>query len=301
MRHSWFLLTWQKPVAQEATCRDRDELQEKAIRTPFIKSHFCRESKPWAAPTSFRKGRRRNHSQGAGPTSGLIVRRGWLDHHRRRFNFAKKPTDDRERSRAEGRFVAKVIATDHSRSLTLLKIDARTCLPTPARRRDQGRPLVAGAGRHLGGAASGNRRRSSLGIISRRRIGARQPDRREGVAGELRRPARRSQGRVQGVLVPLSPGSGRRPAGVVRLGIISPFRWKTSTMCWNELKLGRTSGRGCSAFRCKTRTFTACHPPSARSFAGGSGQPEQGDVIIENRRPPGQTKAQVLHQLGSRL
>src|SRR5438105_2443331 len=69
--------------------------------------------------------------KGVGPTTGLVVAAdGYVISSA--FNFANKPTGvfATVPGRKE-RFVAKIVATDHSRMLTLLKIEA-TDLPVPA-------------------------------------------------------------------------------------------------------------------------------------------------------------------------
>jgi S1-C subfamily serine protease/predicted esterase len=67
--------------------------------------------------------------RGIGPTTGLIVAAdGYVI--TSSFNFANKPTDIFVTVPGRARFVAKVVAHDQSRMLTLLKIDAKD-LPVP--------------------------------------------------------------------------------------------------------------------------------------------------------------------------
>ncbi len=68
--------------------------------------------------------------KGVGPTTGLVVS---SDGHvlTSAFNFANNPTDIFVTVPGQPRMVAKVVATDSTRMLTLLKIDARN-LPVPA-------------------------------------------------------------------------------------------------------------------------------------------------------------------------
>jgi len=68
--------------------------------------------------------------KGIGPTTGIVVASdGYII--TSAFNFANKPTSITVGVPGrKDRFVAKVIATDHSRMLTLLKIDAND-LPVP--------------------------------------------------------------------------------------------------------------------------------------------------------------------------
>ena len=68
--------------------------------------------------------------KGVGPTSGLIVSAdGYVISSA--FNFANKPNSITVSVVGQKeRFVAKVVATDHTRMVTLLKIDAKD-LPVP--------------------------------------------------------------------------------------------------------------------------------------------------------------------------
>ena len=74
--------------------------------------------------------------RGVGPTTGLVVAAdGYVI--TSSFNFANKPTDIFVTVPGKARYVAKVVAHDHSRMLTLLKIDARDLpVPTPVPRAD---------------------------------------------------------------------------------------------------------------------------------------------------------------------
>lgn len=68
--------------------------------------------------------------RGVGPTTGLVVDRdGYVISSA--FNFANKPTDIFVTVPGRQRLVARIVATDTTRMLTLLKIDAKD-LPVPA-------------------------------------------------------------------------------------------------------------------------------------------------------------------------
>ena len=78
-------------------------------------------------------GRRRHDPRGLGPTTGLIVGAdGYLISSA--FNFANKPTTiDVSIPGRKQRYAAKLIATDQTRMVTLLKINAAGLpVPTPA-------------------------------------------------------------------------------------------------------------------------------------------------------------------------
>jgi S1-C subfamily serine protease/predicted esterase len=74
--------------------------------------------------------------RGVGPTTGLIVAAdGYVI--TSSFNFANKPTDIFVTVPGRARFVAKVVAHDQSRMLTLLKIDAKDLpVPTPVPKKE---------------------------------------------------------------------------------------------------------------------------------------------------------------------
>lgn len=74
--------------------------------------------------------------RGVGPTTGLVVAAdGYVI--TSSFNFANKPTDIFVTVPGKARYVAKVVAHDHSRMLTLLKIDAKDLpVPTPVPKKD---------------------------------------------------------------------------------------------------------------------------------------------------------------------
>ena len=127
-------LAWQPALARADD--DLDELQEQAIKAAATRwlPRWCR-SRRRAAPTWSPAARAGGAGglvrKGIGPTSGLIVSAdGYIISSA--FNFANKPSaifiavpGHKER------YVGKVIATDQTRMVTLLKIDAKD-LPVPA-------------------------------------------------------------------------------------------------------------------------------------------------------------------------
>src|SRR5438034_6172832 len=118
------------PLAAQPATEDTEDLLQKAMKAAVARvapSVVQIETSGGSdilgsGPGMFRKG--------AGPTTGLVVAAdGYVISSA--FNFANKPTGVFATipGRKE-RFVAKIVATDHTRMLTLLKIDAAG-LPVP--------------------------------------------------------------------------------------------------------------------------------------------------------------------------
>jgi S1-C subfamily serine protease len=243
--------------------------------------------------------------KGIGPTTGLVVGSdGYIISSA--FNFANKPTaifvtipGRKERQ------VARVVATDHSRMLTLLKVNT-TGLPVPAAvPRDQiqvGQWSLA-----LGRALDSNLDNPpvvSTGIISA--VGriwgkAIQTDAKVSPVN-YGGPLIDIAGRVQGVLIPASPFGEGDTAGVEwydsGIGFAIPFSDVLAIV--PRLKLGRDLNKGMLGIQRSSRdlyavpTISAVVPESAAAKAGIL----PGDVIIEIDAKPIQNHAQVMTALG---
>ena len=167
---------------------------------------------------------------GTGPTTGLVVSAdGYIISSA--FNFVQKP-DSILVTLADGsRHAARLVATDHSRMLVLLKIDTRRP-GSPCPRRCREAKCASANGRSPWAARSRPEQPNlSVGIVSALdRIWGKaiQTDAKispNNYGGPLVDIA----GRVLGVLVPMSPDGQRAkwPAsnGTTRASA-SPFRWK---------------------------------------------------------------------------
>jgi S1-C subfamily serine protease/predicted esterase len=121
-------------IATPAAAQPADALNEateQALRVAALKVAPTVVLIETTGGTEMVGGRQQQIRKGVGPTTGLIVdANGYVISSA--FNFANKPTGVfvTAPGRKE-RFVAKTVATDHTRMLTLLKIDA-TGLPVPA-------------------------------------------------------------------------------------------------------------------------------------------------------------------------
>ena len=169
---------------------------------------------------------------GTGPTTGLVVDRdGYIISSA--FNFVSKPTSILVRLPDGERKPAKLVATDHSRMLVLLKIDADKPLPVceiAPQREMRRRPMDDRRRANLRertaehGGRHPQRRRSHLGQG--------HSDRRRRLAEQLRRAAgRHPRPRAGRARAAFARGRRRRsPAwnGTTRASA-SPFRWNTSS------------------------------------------------------------------------
>ena len=151
---------------------------------------------------------------GTGPTTGLVVS---ADGHvvSSAFNFAQNPTSILVTLPSGKRAAAKILARDRSRMLVLLKIDAEEELvapqAVPASEMHVGQWAIA-VGRTFG---DGDRTNTSVGIISaKNRIWSKaiQTDAKISPSN-YGGPLVDIQGRVLGVLVPLSPQGKDEVAG----------------------------------------------------------------------------------------
>lgn len=185
---------------------------------------------------------------GSGPTSGVIVgAEGWIV--TSSFAFAARPASVIVTLADGSRRGADVVATDHSRKLTLLKIATDAELPVAEPVPDEailvGQWAVA-VGRGLGGREAN----VSVGIVSAKdRVWGKaiqtdakiSPNNYGGALVDL-------AGRVMGILVPLSPARDGEVAGVEwydsGIGFAIPLSHVLAMMpAWsegNDLHMGRT-------------------------------------------------------------
>lgn len=245
--------------------------------------------------------------KGVGPTTGLVVSAdGYLVSSA--FNFANKPASIfvAVPGHRDG-YVARLVATDTTRMLTLLKIDAAG-LPVPeaAPKKDVrvGQTALA-LGRtfdtpeHLPSVSVGIV--SALGRIWGKAI---QTDAKVSPAN-YGGPLLDLEGRVLGVLVPASPHGEDETAGVEwydsGIGFAIPLDDVNAVL--PRLKRGKDLHRGMLGVLPKSSdiygveaTIGTVLPSSPAGKAGL----RSGDVITEIDGKPVRNQAQVLHALGSK-
>jgi len=246
--------------------------------------------------------------KGAGPTSGLIVTPdGYIASSA--FNFANKPSSIIVAVPGhKERYVAKVVATDQTRMITVLKIEAGG-LPVPvAAPKDNfqiGQTSLA-VGRTL--AANIDQSPSvSVGIVSAiHRIWGKalQTDAKVSPTN-YGGPLIDLYGRVQGVLVPASPRAEGETAGIEwydsGIGFAIPLEDVNAAL--PRLKQGKDLKRGMLGVTMKS-TDEFGDPPVVGTIAPGSAAEKAGvkagDTIVAIGDKPVKNHAQLLHQLGSR-
>src|SRR5262245_27740378 len=243
--------------------------------------------------------------KGIGPTTGLIVGAdGWVISSA--FNFANKPTAITVTVPGrKDRFVAKAIATDQSRMLTLLKIEA-TGLPVPA-------PAPANEVRigqwaiALGRTLDVNLDHPpaiSVGIVSALgRIWGKaiQTDAKISPVN-YGGPLVDIDGRVIGVLIPASPGSEGETAGFEwydsGIGFAVPMADVLAVL--PKLKEGKDLRRGLLGITPKSQDRYGVPPvigsvmPESTAAKAGL---QSGDLILEIDGKPVANHAQVMHAL----
>src|SRR5262249_54146045 len=252
-----------------------------------------------SGPGMFRKG--------AGPTTGLVVAAdGYIISSA--FNFANKPSaifvavpGHKERH------VAKIVATDNTRMLTLLKIDAKG-LPVPvAAPKKEFR--VGQWSMALGRAWAGLDTPPSVaaGIVSALgRIWGKaiQTDAKVSPLN-YGGPLVDLQGRVMGVLVPASPRGQDETAGVEwydsGIGFAIPLEDINAVL--PKLKEGQDLKKGLLGIYLKSTDIYSAVPEIASvgpdSAAARAGI-KPGDIITELNGQPVVRQAQILHILGEK-
>jgi S1-C subfamily serine protease len=246
--------------------------------------------------------------KGAGPTSGLIVAAdGWIISSA--FNFANKPQSIFvEVPGHKEKYIAKVVATDQTRMLTLLKIDASglpVAVPAPKAEIKTGHTAIA-LGRTLAGNAD-QPPSISVGIISATgRIWGKclQTDAKVSPVN-YGGPLVDLQGRVQGVLVPASPRGEGETVGLEwydsGIGFAIPLEDINNVL--ERLKQGKDLKKGLLGIQVQNPDIYGV--PStigtvAKDSPAAKAGMKPGDVIIAIDGHPVNNQAQVLHQLGTR-
>jgi S1-C subfamily serine protease/predicted esterase len=245
--------------------------------------------------------------RGTGPTTGLVVAAdGYIISSA--FNFANKPSAIFVTIPGHGeRYVAKEIAHDHTRMLTLLKIDVKGLpVPTAAPKKDmQVGEWALALGRTW---TSLNTPPSvSVGIISA--VGriwgkAIQTDAKVSPVN-YGGPLVDVQGRVLGVLVPASPRGQDETAGVEwydsGIGFAIPLEDINSVL--PRLKQGQELRKGLLGITLQsadiygaTPVIGSVAPDSAAQRAGI----KPGDTVLEINGHPIVRQAQILHLLGEK-
>ena len=319
-RSGWLLalagvvaLAWQPALARADD--DLDELQEQAIKAAAKKVAPSVVQIETSGGTDVVPSGPRGAGgagglvrKGVGPTSGLIVSAdGYIISSA--FNFANKPSaifiavpGHKER------YVGKVVATDQTRMVTLLKIDAKDlAVPAAVPQKEMriGQTAIA-VGRTL--PANIEQPPSvSVGIISAiHRIWGKaiQTDAKVSPTN-YGGPLVDLEGQVQGVLVPASPRAEGETAGFEwydsGIGFAIPLEDINAAL--PRLKLGKDLKQGLLGVTMQgtdqfghAATIGTVAPGSAADKAGM----KAGDIIVAIDDKPVANYAQLLHQLGTR-
>jgi S1-C subfamily serine protease/predicted esterase len=241
-----------------------------------------------------------------GPTTGVIVAAdGYIVSSA--FNFINKPTNILVAVPGHPEpYIGKLVATDRSRMITLLKIEASGLpVPTVCPKKEMAVAQWAIAmGRTLD-TKRDNPPSISLGIIS-------ALDRIWGKA--IQTDAKISpinyggpivdiQGRVQGILVPASPNSEEETAGFEwydsGIGFAIPLQDVMAVL--PRLKLGKDLKKGVLGVRMKSPDKYGAIPEIAdvtKDTAAARAGLKAGDIIVEVEGKPVVRMAQILHHLG---
>ncbi len=246
--------------------------------------------------------------KGVGPTSVLIVSPdGYIISSA--FNFVNKPTAITISVPGhKERYVAKVIATDQTRMLTLLKIDASNLpLPVPSPKSEFriGQTAIA-VGRTLAGSVD-LPPSVSVGILSAlNRIWGKavQTDAKVSPTN-YGGPLIDLEGRVQAVLVPASPQDDGETAGVgwydSGIGFGIPLEDVIAVL--PRLKQGKDLKKGLLGVTIKGTDQYAVAPVIDTVAPGSAAEKagiKAGDTIIAIEDKPVASQAQMRHQLGLR-
>jgi S1-C subfamily serine protease len=287
---------------------DLDDLQEKARTAAIAKAAPSVVQIITSGGTEIIGGPR-GVRKGIGPTSGVVVSPdGYIISSA--FNFANKPTailvavPGHKES-----MIAKVIATDQTRMLTLLKVDA-TGLPVPAYvpREDIKIGYTALAlGRTFNANVTDEMPSVHAGIISAKdRIWGKaiQTDAKVSPAN-YGGPLIDLTGRVQGVIVPASPRAVGETAGFEwyesGIGFAIPFEDILAVL--PRLKMGKDLNRGILGVNMKTQDEYGTPPVIGTVLPGSAAEKagiKPGDLITHIGGKAVNSYAQVQHQLGSK-
>jgi S1-C subfamily serine protease len=299
---------------------DTDDLQEAAIKAAVRKvgpSVVKIETSGGTEVVRAGPGPGRGIRRGVGPTTGLVVREdGYIISSA--FNFANKPATIRIAIPGmKERKVARVIANDQTRMLTLLKIvdlppGTKLPVPTPAPKKGVAIGMTAIAvGRTLAG--EGDVLPSvSVGIISALdRIWGKaiQTDAKVSPTN-YGGPLIDLEGRVQGVLVPASPQAEGETAGFEwydsGIGFAIPLEDINAVlprMIKGTEKEPVVLRRGYLGVTMSSPDMFEAKPVIATVSPGSGGEKagiKPGDLVKEIDGKPVATYAQILHRLGGR-
>jgi S1-C subfamily serine protease len=245
--------------------------------------------------------------KGVGPTTGLVVSAdGYIISSA--FNFANKPSAIFVALRGhKDRLVSKVVATDHSRMLTLLKVEAtRLSVPEPAPKKEieEGQWALA-LGRTWAGIDTPPS--ISIGIISALgRIWGRaiQTDAKVSPVN-YGGPLIDLRGRVLGVLVPLSPRGKDETAGVewYDSGIGFAIPLEDINRVLPRLKEGHDLNEGKMGVTLQSVDLFGAAPVIASVAPDSAAQRagiKPGDTVTAINGAPILRQAQMLHLLGDK-
>ncbi|MGL6075752.1 MAG: PDZ domain-containing protein [Fimbriiglobus sp.] len=290
-----------------ALAQDVNEANEKAMKAasekvaPFIvkiETAGGREVIGPAGPAAVRKG--------TGPTTGLIVAAdGFIISSA--FNFADKPSDIFVTVPGKPRLVAKIVANDTTRMLTLLKVEAKDLpVPTAFPKKDlQIGQWSLALGRALD-PDIGDAPSMSAGIISAlgRIFGKTIQTDAKVSPVNYGGPLVAIDGRVMGVLVPASPRGETETTGVEwydsGIGFAIPLEDVFAVL--PKLKAGQDLKRGLMGITAKVQEDTYNLPAIIGAISKDSAAEKaglkSGDQVIELAGLPIANFSQVQHALG---
>jgi S1-C subfamily serine protease/predicted esterase len=289
----------------EAADQNLNEANEKAMKAAVVRVAPCVVQVETIGGTELiGEGAGGPVRKGVGPTTGVIVSPdGYIISSA--FNFAHKPSAIFVSVPGKGRLVAKAVATDHTRMLTLLKVDA-TGLPVPV----AGPKADLQVGQWslaLGRALNGTDAPPSVssGIISALgRVWGRaiQTDAKTSPVN-YGGPLIDVQGRVQGIIVPLSPRGEGETAGVEwydsGIGFAVPMEDVNRVL--PKLREGKDLRKGVLGITTPNKdpygempAITSVAPESPAAKAGI----KTGDVLVEIDGKRIETQTQMQHALG---
>lgn len=240
---------------------------------------------------------------GTGPTTGLVVSAdGYIISSA--FNFIQKPDSILVTIEGGSRHAAKLVATDHSRMLVLLKIETETPLTVP----EVAPPAEMRVGQWalaVGRTFEPDSPNVSVGIVSALgRIWSKAIQTDAKISpNNYGGPLVDISGRVLGVLVPLSPQPGAEVAGVEwydsGIGFAVPL--ETVMRILPKLREGKDLQPGLLGISLKgtdvyaePATLAAVRATSPAYKAGF----RTGDTIVEVGGKPISRQAELKHQLG---
>jgi len=297
---------WAAPEA------DIDDLYEQAIKAAAKKVAPCVVQIETSGGTEIITSGARGQPQvrkGVGPTTGLIVSEdGYIVSSA--FNFSNKPSSIIVAIQGQpNKHVAKVVATDQTRMITLLKIDDLKGLPVPTAvpaGEDQIGKTVIAIGRTLAGDVEQSPS-ISVGILSAvERIWgkAMQTDAKISPVN-YGGPLVDLLGRVHGVLVPASPQAEGETAGIgwYDSGIGFAIPMSDIQAILPRLKQGKDLKAGLLGVTMQSKDQYA-DEATVETVAPGSGAEKAGikagDKIVEVEGKVVRNHAQLKHQLGKR-